>query len=125
MQKRFGDRGFTLTELLIVVASILFLAAIFIPRITNSHIAPREAAALASLNDIYTADAAYATSHPELGFAADLATLADFSKTSGTKGSRSRARNRKQNGLRLHLHTFAKGRRDDPLLHRNVRCRRK
>ncbi len=86
MQKRFGDRGFTLTELLIVVASILFLAAIFIPRITNSHIAPREAAALASLNDIYTADAAYATSHPELGFAADLATLADFSKTAGRKG---------------------------------------
>jgi hypothetical protein len=72
--------------LLIVVASIVFLAAVFVPRITNSHIAPREAAALASLNDIHTADAAYAAAHPELGFAADLPTLAEFSKVSGRKG---------------------------------------
>lgn len=69
-----------------MVASVLFLAAMIVPRVTNSHIAPREAAALASLNDIHTADAMYAASHPELGFAPDLSVLAGFSKSSGRKG---------------------------------------
>jgi type IV pilus assembly protein PilA len=72
--------------LLIAVAVILLMAAIFVPRITNSHIAPREAAALASLNDVHASDEAYAASYPALGFAPDLATLADFSKSAGRKG---------------------------------------
>jgi len=62
------------------------VAAVCVPRITNSHIAPREAAALAALNDVHTSDEAYAASHPERGFAPDLASLADFSKYAGRKG---------------------------------------
>jgi hypothetical protein len=71
---------------LIVVASILFLAGIFVPRITNSHIAPREAAALASLNEIHTAETLYAAAHPQVGFTPDLPVLAEFSKANGGKG---------------------------------------
>ncbi len=68
------------------MASILFLAGIVIPRITNSHIAPREEAALASLNEIHTAEVRYAAAHPEAGFTPDLPVLAQFSKASGGKG---------------------------------------
>jgi prepilin-type N-terminal cleavage/methylation domain-containing protein len=126
LQIHFRHRGFTLTELLIVVASILFLAAIFIPRITNSHIAPREAAALASLNDIHSADAAYAASHPQAGFAQDLNVLADFSKASGRKGvdqelatghKTGYVGHRTQERLRFYLQSWSNGQRHHSVVH--------
>jgi type IV pilus assembly protein PilA len=76
-------RGFTLTEVLIVVASILFVAAIIIPKVTHSQLASRESAALASLNEIRLGEQRYLSSHPDAGFAPSLAALGSASDGSG------------------------------------------
>jgi prepilin-type N-terminal cleavage/methylation domain-containing protein len=77
--------GFTLTEVLITVAVILFIAAIVVPKVTNSQIAPRESAALASLNEIYSSEARYSALHPDSGFTPDLPTLANFNDPGGQR----------------------------------------
>jgi type IV pilus assembly protein PilA len=69
------QRGFSLIELLIVVAIILVIAAIAIPNFLRSRIAANETAAVSSLRTIKTAQITYAASYPTVGFAPDLATL--------------------------------------------------
>lgn len=51
--------GFSLVELLIVVAIILIIAAIAIPNLIRAKIAANESAAVASMRTIFTAEAAY------------------------------------------------------------------
>lgn len=68
------QKGFSLIELLIVVAIILIIAAIAIPNLLKSRIAANEASAVGSLRTINTAEITYASSHPESGFTT-LATL--------------------------------------------------
>ena len=69
------QRGFSLIELLIVVAIILVIAAIALPNLINSRIAANEASAITSIRAINTAQVAYAVTYPTKGYAIDLAKL--------------------------------------------------
>jgi len=58
-----NTRGFSLIELLIVVAIILIIAAIAIPNLLRSRIAANQASAAQSLRTINTSEVAYATTY--------------------------------------------------------------
>jgi type IV pilus assembly protein PilA len=67
--------GFSLIELLIVVAVMLVVAAIAIPGLLRSKIAANEASAARSIREIATAELSYHVSFPSVGFAPDLVSL--------------------------------------------------
>jgi type IV pilus assembly protein PilA len=69
------QKGFSLIELLIVVAIILIIAAIAIPNLLRAKIAADESSAAASVRSISTAQIAYAASYPLVGYAAALSNL--------------------------------------------------
>ena len=73
LQKR--QRGFSLIELLIVMAVILVIAAIAIPNFVRSRMRANEAAAVANLRTINIANVAYMTTYG-IGFAGSLTKLA-------------------------------------------------
>ena len=70
-----NQKGFSLIELLIVVAIILIIAAIAIPNLLRSRIAANEASAVGSLRTINTAEVTYAATYPAQGFATALSVL--------------------------------------------------
>jgi len=75
------QKGFSLIELLIVVAIILIIAGIAIPNLLRAKIAANEAAAVSNLHTIFTAETAYFAagwSNPgALGFSNTLPDLGD------------------------------------------------
>ena len=71
---RRSIHGFSLLELLIVVAVILTIAAIAIPNFLRSRMAANEAAAVQSLRNITTAQVVYSTTYG-IGYSAQLSFL--------------------------------------------------
>jgi type IV pilus assembly protein PilA len=69
------QKGFSLIELLIVVAIILIIAAIAIPNLLRARMAANESAAASSVRTINTAEVSYITAYPTVGYSAALANL--------------------------------------------------
>ena len=70
-----GQKGFSLIELLIVVAIILIIAAIAIPNLLSSRMAANEASAVGSIQAIKTAEYAYFSAYPTVGYAGAIGAL--------------------------------------------------
>jgi len=79
------QKGFSLIELLIVVAIILIIAAIAIPNLLRSRMAANEASAVGSVRSINTAQVTYASTYPAIGFAG-LTSLGGAGGTSTSAG---------------------------------------
>ena len=69
--------GFSLIELLIVVAIILIIAATAIPNLLRARMQANEASAVSSIHAINTAELSYFSSFPTVGYAGSLASLGD------------------------------------------------
>jgi prepilin-type N-terminal cleavage/methylation domain-containing protein len=69
------SKGFSLIELLLVVAVILIIAVIAIPSFMQSKIRANEASAVASMRTIYNGAVTYSVSYSDLGFPATLLAL--------------------------------------------------
>ncbi len=70
------QKGFSLIELLIVVAIILIIAAIAIPNLLRARISANESAAVGALRTLNTAQISYNSTYPTVGFAGTLSYLA-------------------------------------------------
>jgi prepilin-type N-terminal cleavage/methylation domain-containing protein len=67
--------GFSLIELLLVVAIILIIAAIAIPNLLRARTSANESSAASSIRQIITAEVSYSTAYPTQGYANTLANL--------------------------------------------------
>jgi type IV pilus assembly protein PilA len=75
------SKGFSLIELLIVVAIILIIAAIAVPSFLRSRIVAAESSAVASVRTLNTAQISYNSAYPTVGFASTLGALGGTSCT--------------------------------------------
>jgi prepilin-type N-terminal cleavage/methylation domain-containing protein len=69
------NKGFSLIELLIVVAIILIIAATAIPSLLRARIAANETSAAAAVRTITSAEQTYFAAYPTIGFAAQIQDL--------------------------------------------------
>ena len=69
------QNGFSLIELLIVVAIILVIAAIAIPNLLRAKMAAQESSAAATVRTITSAEISYYSSYPQIGFAVRIQDL--------------------------------------------------
>jgi type IV pilus assembly protein PilA len=69
------QKGFSLIELLIVVAIILIIAAIAVPALMRARLSANESSAVGSVRSINTAEVSYNAAYSNLGFATTLSYL--------------------------------------------------
>ena len=69
------QKGFSLIELLIVVAIILIIAAIAIPNLLRARISANESSAASTIRTLNTAEVSYITAYPSAGYAAAMSNL--------------------------------------------------
>jgi type IV pilus assembly protein PilA len=69
------QKGFSLIELLIVVAIILIIAAIAIPNLLRSKMSAADSAAASTLRTLNTAQVTFATAYPQVGYASSFILL--------------------------------------------------
>ena len=67
-----STKGFSLIELLIVVAIILIIAAIAIPNLLRARMAANESSAAAAVRAITSAETGYFSAYPTVGYALQL-----------------------------------------------------
>ncbi len=72
---KLKERGFSLIELLIVVAIILIIAAISIPNLMRAKMAANTSSAAASERSIVTGEIGYSAAFPTIGFTSTLPPL--------------------------------------------------
>src|SRR5438045_9798878 len=70
------QKGFSLIELLIVVAIILIIAAIAIPNLLRSRMAANESAAASTVRTLNTSEVSFSTTHPTVGYSNALTEIA-------------------------------------------------
>ena len=80
------EKGFSLIELLIVVAIILIIAAIAVPNLLRSRMAANESSAAAGLRTITTANITYSSTY-NVGYAGGLAALGPKTAASPDSGA--------------------------------------
>ena len=73
------QRGFSLIELLIVVAIILIIASMAIPNLLRARMSANEAAAVGAVRTLNTAQISYNSAYPTVGYASTLSALSGTS----------------------------------------------
>src|SRR3974390_2573848 len=76
-----ANKGFSLIELLIVVAIIIIIAAIAIPNLLSSRMAANESSAVGSIQAIKTAEYTYFSTYPTIGYAGGITNLGGSGST--------------------------------------------
>ena len=69
------QKGFSLIELLIVVAIILIIAAIAIPNLLRARISANESSAASSVRTTNTGQVSYLSTYPATGYSGTMAAL--------------------------------------------------